>query len=37
VSARNAEGWQAGVRAADRAQLGHERPVPGTSPPGLRR
>jgi hypothetical protein len=37
VSARNAEGWQAGVRAADRAQLGHERPVPGTSPLGLRR
>jgi Protein of unknown function (DUF2786) len=37
VSARNAEGWQAGVRAADRAQLGHERPVPGTSPPGLTR
>ena len=35
VSARNAEGWQAGVRAADRAQLGHERPVPGTSPPCL--
>jgi len=37
VSARNAEGWQAGVRAADRAQLGLERPVRGASPPGLRR
>ena len=34
VSARNAEGWQAGVQAADRAQLGYERPVPGPGPPG---
>ena len=33
VSARNAEGWQAGVRAADRAQLGHERPVRGRARP----
>ena len=30
VSARNAEGWQAGVRAANRAQLGAERPVRGS-------
>jgi Protein of unknown function (DUF2786) len=37
VSARNAEGWQAGLRAADRAHLGHERPLPGTSPPGVTR
>ena len=37
VSARNADGWQAGVRAADRAQLGAERPVRGASPPGLGR
>lgn len=37
VSARNTEGWHAGLRAADRAHLGHERPVPGTGPPGLTR
>ena len=35
VSARNAEGWQAGVRAADQAQLGAERPVRGGRRPGL--
>ncbi len=37
VSARNADGWQAGVRAADRAQLGAERPVRGAGRPGLGR
>ena len=37
VTARNADGWQAGVRAADRAQLGAERPVRGAGRPGLGR
>jgi hypothetical protein len=35
VSARNADGWQAGVRAADRAQLGAERRVRGPGPRAL--
>jgi hypothetical protein len=36
VSARDLAGWQAGVRAADRAQLGVERPVRGRDPGGSR-
>ena len=35
MSARNADGWHAGVRAADRAQLDVHRSVPRRAPQGL--